>query len=369
METSGKNLGLLMTRSVDSWGKIPSFSRELLPYIELSKSFKKIYIFSYSSDALPSSYELTSNIKIVLRPAFVPVTLYMFLMPFIHGRIFRQIDILKTNQMDGSWAGVIAKKLFGMKLVVRCGYEWLNYLKNAKASWLKIKVANIVESWSYRNADKIIITSDEDRKFIISHFGIRKEKIEVIGNYIDTDKFRLNESIEKDPKRIIFVGRLHPDKNLLMLVESLEGLDCKLVLVGDGPEKEKIKDLSSRLGVETEFLGKVPQEVLPVELQKSSIFVLVSNSEGNPKALLEAMATGLACIGTNVKGIRGIIDDGVNGLLAESNPESLREKIKILLENQELRDKLGANARAKIEKEYSLPIIIEKEKKIYESLV
>lgn len=357
-----------MTRSVDSWEKIPSLDRELRPYIELAKSFEKIYIFSYATKSLSSEYSLPENIEIILRPATVPPTLYMFLMPLIHAKIFRKISVIKTNQMDGSWAGVIAKKLFKNKLVVRCGYEWLNYLKTTNSSKYKKIIAKIVESWSYKNADKIIITSKEDKDFISFTFKISEKKIEVIGNYIDTEKFIPNESVLKDPKRIISVGRLHSDKNLSMLVESLVGLDCKLVLVGDGPEREVIKEYARSLGVNVEMLGKISQENLPIELQKSAIFILASKSEGNPKSLLEAMSTGLACVGTCVKGIREVIEDGETGLLSESTPESLREKIKTLLENQELRDKLGSNARVKIERDYSLSVILSQEMEIYTNL-
>lgn len=371
MDLKDKNLGLLMTRGISlrEWDKAGNLERELRPYSELANSFGKIFIFTYGTNSdLKYQSLLPLNIKIIKRPTLIPATLYMFLMPLMHAKIFRSIDIIKTNQMDGSWAGVIAKKLFKKKLIVRCGYEWLNYFRTTNALSYKKVIAKVVERWSYKNADKIVITSEGDKDFIRENFDIHESRIEVVRNYIDTEKFKPDNSIAKESNRIVFVGRLHKDKNLLMLLNSLKDIDCRLVLIGQGSQEQEIRNLASKQGIDIEMLGKVSQERLPQELQKSSIFVLPSKSEGNPKALLEAMSSGLACVGTNVKGIREVISNNDDGLLVELSPESLREKIIMLLENTELRGKLGFNARQKIICSYSLSSVIEKETLIYKNL-
>lgn len=364
-------LALLFTRgiSLSYWEKIGSLDREIKPYIELSESFGEIFFFTYGdSRDLRFKQILPKNIMIIPKPVMVPNILYVFLMPLIHAALFRKIDIIKTNQMDGSWAGVLAKNFFHKKLVVRVGYEWLNFLKTTNAKPWKKLIASLVESVTYNNANKIIITSDEDKKFIEREFGITETTINVIRNYIDTNLFREDQSVLKDPKRIVFVGRLEKDKNLLMLVEALAHLDCKLVLIGEGSQKSEIKKLAEDLRVNVEFLGKVSQSDLPKEFQKSALFVLPSFSEGNPKALLEAMSCSLPVVGTSVKGIREVIEDGKDGLLAMLSPVSIREKIQLILENGELRDRLGANAREKILKEYALESILEKELSVYKNL-
>lgn len=363
-------LALIFTRgvSLETWEKVGSLAREIRPYTELSKDFEKIYFFTYGTDEEKYKTLLPSNISIISRPRFIPKNLYMFLMPLWHAKIFRSIDIIKTNQMDGSWAGVIAKKIFKKKLVIRSGYEWLNYLKTTgAASWKKL-VARMVEKWSYSNADRIIITSEEDKIFIEKEFGVRGPVIEVIRNYIDTEHFRPDVSVQIG-NRIVFVGRLEADKNLHMLIESLDGLDCELCFIGSGSQKENLQELYEKRGVKVRFMGKVPQQNLPNELQKSAIFVLPSRSEGNPKALLEAMSCGLACVGTNVKGIREVIEDNETGLLAELSAESLHVKIRTLLENKALRDRLGANARGVIVRNYSLEKIIGDELDIYDQIL
>lgn len=364
-------LAVVFTRkiSLKYWENIGSIEREIKPYIEMSKKFEKIFFFTYG-DFSDLEYKrlLPENIEIIVKPKMISCSLYVFLMPLIHRKIFNQIDIIKTNQMDGSWSGVIAKKLFGSKLVVRSGYEWLNFLITTGASYWKKFIARIVEKVAYKNADKIIITSIEDKNFIENNFNISETIISIIRNYIDTEKFKPQDG-EKEERSVVFVGRLENDKNLNTLARSLVGLNTKLYLVGAGSRSETIRQTALDLGVTVNFLGKISQADLPKILSNKSIFVLPSKSEGNPKALLEAMSCGLPCIGTNVKGIKEVIDDGETGLLAELNPEDLRQKIITLLENKELRDRLGRNAREKIIANQSLDIIVEKELKLYESIL
>jgi glycosyltransferase involved in cell wall biosynthesis len=284
-------------------------------------------------------------------------------MPVIHFNKFRKIKLLKTNQMKGSWTAVFSKKLFNSKLIIRCGYEWLKTLEKTKKS-LKKKVAYFLEKSAYKNADKLIFTSKEGADFVIKKFSISPEKIEIISNYIDTKLFR-PLPIEKKGNRIVFVGRLEKEKNLSNLIISLEGIEAELVLIGEGPMRAELEKLSREKKVITIFKGNLKQKDLPEELNKSSIFILPSLFEGNPKALLEAMSCGLACIGTNVDGISGIIDNGNSGILSFSDSDSLKKAIIVLLENKELRDKLGINARKAIERNNDFDVLFGKELALY----
>ncbi len=372
MKTTDATLGLLFTRgmSLVAWDRIGSLEREILPYQELAKSFKQIYFFTYGGEAdLKYVGIMPPNIKIIPKPFLIPSSLYVFLMPILRAKYFKKCDILKTNQMDGSWAGVIAKKLFGLKLVVRSGYEWLSFLKGNNAPGWKKAIARTIESLSYKNADEITITSEEDKQFIKQTFKIFDDKIEIIRNYIDTERFQPGDIREKIPNNIIYVGRLEKDKNLDLLLNALGGVDCKIALIGEGSQKENLKSLAKDLKIKAEFLGKIAQSKLPKELQQREIFILPSKSEGNPKALLEAMSCGLAVVGTDAKGIREVIRDDETGLLAQPTPEGLREKIKALLENTELRARLGSNAREQIVSNQSLQAIVAKELKLYEEIL
>jgi glycosyltransferase involved in cell wall biosynthesis len=289
-------------------------------------------------------------------------------MPFIQNKIFKKVDFIKTNQMDGSWAAVIAKKIFNKKLIVRCGYEWLSFIILGKRSRFKIIIAYIVEFISYKSADHIIITSASDKDFIVSKFNINPNKISVISNYIDIDLFKPKDK-EIKTKSIFFVGRIELQKNLAFLVESLAGLDVELIIAGEGSLKEEIQKLAQDHGVRITFLGNVSQKMIPDLISKSKIFGLTSLYEGNPKALLEAMSCGASIVATRVSGIDSVIDDGVDGLLVSLGDHTdIREKIIKILNNEVFANNLGLNARKKILENCSLDFVFNNEKSIYEIL-
>lgn len=370
MKTKDITLALLFTRGISlaTWKKVGNFDREVKLYSELAGHCKKIYFFTYGDKSERSfSSCLPKNIIIIPRPSWIPSNLYVFLMPFIYARVFRSVDIIKTNQMDGSWAGVIAKKIFNKKFLVRCGYEWYDFATRNGLSPIKIWIAKTVERISYRAADKIIITSEADKKFISETFHITSDKITVIPNYIDIERFK-PIPVTPEPGRVLFVGRLEPQKNIATLVESLEGLPAHLVVAGSGSLKADAVGAAERTRVSVTFLGNIPQSRLIEEFGKTEVYALPSLHEGNPKSLLEAMAVGLACVGADAKGIREVIAHNETGLLAEPTPEGFHLAIKALLENPELRARLGHNAREYIATRQSLPVTIERELQVYKTL-
>lgn len=366
-----KNFSLFFTRgiSLKKWDEIGVLEREIKPYQKLAESFDAVYIFTYGGETDREYQKLfPKNVFIVNKPKSIPVFLYSFIFPLIHRNILKNVQIIKTNQMDGSWSAVIAKKLYGAKLVVRCGYEWLQTIEKAGKSVFKRKIATTVERIAYRNADKIIVTSDNIKDFVTARFSIPAEKITIIANFVDTELFK-PLPIEKQKNRIIFIGRLEKEKNLKNLLATLKGLDAELVVIGNGSLRPELEAIAQNDQTKVSFLGNVPQRDLPNELNKSRIFILPSLYEGNPKVLLEAMSCSLACIGSNVSGISAIINDGMNGLLSEIDSKSLRANILKLLENPDLCDRLGEQARMKILADNSFSKILQIELNLYDQLL
>ena len=111
------------------------------------------------------------------------------------------------------------------------------------------------------------------------------------------------------------MGRFNFAKNLESLIEALPGTGFGLDMVGTGEGKQALEQLVEKHGADVRFLGRIPQEELPAKLGQYRYFILPSRYEGMPKALLEAMACGLCCIGTEVTGIREVIHHGETGLL------------------------------------------------------
>ena len=102
---------------------------------------------------------------------------------------------------------------------------------------------------------------------------------------------------------------------------------------------------------------------------KYKVFVLLSSHEGNPKTLMEAMACGMAVVGTNVVGIKQLIDHCYNGILVEQDQFLIKDSVLGLLQDDTTRKNLAANARSYICSEYSLESYVKKELKLYEEIL
>jgi glycosyltransferase involved in cell wall biosynthesis len=374
-----KTLALFFTFgiSLKTWHDIGIIEREVKLYNELSKYFKHIYFFTYGGkEDLKFRTHLSDNITIVPVPFlhnslkdknFSPFLLvYSLLLPLIHYRILKNVGILKTNQMSGSWAAVIAKILHREKLVVRTGYTWSIFAYRINPESFKRVIIRIIERIAYLFSDGIIVSSWNDIEYLKKNYTFKKN-IVVIPNYIDTDVFKpLN--MQKKNDSICFIGRLNKQKNLFFLLEAMVGLPYKLTIIGSGDNKESLEKYAREKGIKAEFLGSIPNNELPKMLNQHEVFILPSLYEGMPKALLEAMACGISCIGTNVEGIREIITHQENGYLCETDSESIRKAILEVLKDKDLRDKIGQDARKKIMKNFSLDKILHKEIDIYKSL-
>ncbi len=362
-----KSLALFMTRNISlkDWHELGIIKRELASYNMLSKYFKAIYIFSYGKkEDLNFRHYLKGNIKIIYKKSNLNSTLYSFLMPLINYKTIKKCHFFKTNQIDGSWPALAAKFLNPKaKLIVRTGYVLSSLLANKKKRF-KYLIFSIVELIMYKLADLVMITSDRNKDYIQKRYNVKK--IAVMPNFIDTNIFKPLNC--KKERKLVFVGRLNNEKNLINLLKALEGTDIAIDIIGKGELESSLKALAKKLKLKANFLGTIDNYELPEYLCKASAFVLPSFHEGMPKALLEAMSCGVACIGTDVPGIKDFIQHNKTGVLTKTDSRSLRKAIIGLISDKKLQQRLGKNARKYIVDNFSLKKLIKKEIGCYESL-
>ena len=159
----------------------------------------------------------------------------------------------------------------------------------------------------------------------------------------------------------MYIGRLEKQKNLENLVKALADLkDVKAILYGQGSLRNKLKSQARKLKVNLTIKDPIEYQKIPRALSLADVFVLPSLEEGNPKILLEAMSCQKAVIGSNVKGIKEIITNNYNGLLAVTDSQSIARAIK-KLENRSLRERLGENARKYIIENYEINKLLGRE--------
>jgi len=288
---------------------------------------------------------------------------YALLAPFVYKHLLRRfnVTISRTVQLFGCVLGVLLKLFCNAKFILRQGYQFTKFAKyNGWA--LTYAIGTILEFIGYWLADYIIVTTELDRRYIIERYKVNPNKIVIIPNWVDAEMFKPMD-MPKERGRIIFVGRLEYQKNVLALIDAVKNLpNAKLYIVGDGSLRKAIEEKIKRENIRNVVLmGVIPNEKLPIELNKSEIYVLPSLWEGHPKALLEAMACGLPVIGTDVEGIRELIVNGVNGLLCKPTAKDIRRCIQRLLSDFELRKRLGENARRFIIENFSFEKVMRRE--------
>lgn len=368
------NLGLFLTEKngLQTWDKTGILSREIAPYNILANYFNKIFIFSYGDEAdLEYQNYFVSNIKIVPKNTRMRLKGYYWLLPFIHWKKIRQCRFLKTNQFK-SRAALIAKIINPWaKLFLRSGYLPSLFEKQQTGK------AGLFLRWWEKIAFQMctlgVVASEADKNYLLRSYKIKPEKIKVIPNYIDTNLFG-PDSQKKYDDCVIYVGRLHEQKNLYSLVKALADTQIRLDIVssqrsGEAAIKNQLAETANQNKVKIKFLGRIDNEKLPQVLNQYKVFVLPSLYEGTPKALLEAMSCGLACLATDVAGNREIVENNKTGILTNTDPESLRVGILKLVNNQSLQRELGKSAREFVVSNFSLASQIKKEVKIYENFI
>lgn len=201
---------------------------------------------------------------------------------------------------------------------------------------------------AYRFASGVLVQTDRAVEMLATRY--RRCRWIVMGNPV-----RLPELVPPQSSRenlCISVGFLGGQKNQAAIIRSFALAappDWQLIFVGDGPDRQRLEDLSINLGVgeRVQFMGALPD--VHAVLLRARVFVFASRSEGVPNALAEAMASGCACIAYDcITGPRELIDDGVSGLLIPLDDERrLVEGLQQLIIDEQLRDKLAKGARCK----------------------
>ncbi|MEJ9212303.1 N-acetyl-alpha-D-glucosaminyl L-malate synthase BshA [Bacillus smithii] len=209
-----------------------------------------------------------------------------------------------------------------------------------------------------------------------------KKEIIPIYNFIDERIFKKISSshlkeeygIRSDEKVIIHVSNFRSIKRVPDVVKVFarifEKMPAKLLLVGDGPEMTVVSELVSDLGLDEEvfFLGK--QDNLEELYSISDLMLLLSQKESFGLALLEAMACGVPCIGTNVGGIPEVIQNGVNGFICEPGDlADIVQKSLYLLENSEIHRQFSERSVLTVKQKFDSRKIVNRYESIYLSLL
>ena len=315
------NLLLCMTPGVGlkTWKKNGTLNRELKPYLEYVRKGWNVKILTYDKEEIPV---LPSGISVVRFPNHWHW--FIWFLPWTHKYIGKWADVIKTNQSVHSYFYVFAARIWNKPILLRCGYVKGEYLETVKGHTVKTKIYQFMESFAFKHANYCQLPTQELSEWVQKKYNIPREKMSVVPNCVDIDLFKPIEGIQKKEKSVISVGRLETVKRFDLLIKSCSQISgCNLTIIGEGSQRLNLKRLAKELNVNLYLPGNVPNEKLPEILNMHWIFAITSKREGHPKALIEAMACGLAWVCFDVIGVNNVVFHGKNELLIKDNKESL----------------------------------------------
>lgn len=296
-------------------------------------------------------------------------------------KLFQQynIDIIHFND-TGCEPPVIAARLAEIKKITGTLHVLPSYEKK-DTTW----VHRLIEYWSLRSMDKIIAVSAATKKAWLKRTKISSQKIEVIYNGIDIDRFTVSINIDHKKQELglhhdqIIVGvpaRLHPMKGHIFLFEALPKVieaipNIKILLIGDGPLREELRKAANILGIydSLKFLGH--REDIEEILHIIDFAVLSSITlETFGLAAVEAMACSKPVIATDFSGFPEVIEQNKTGLLVPmKDADAMADAIIKLAKDAELRQQMGKAGRIRAEALFTIDKMLSKTFQFFEELV
>ena len=281
-------------------------------------------------------------------------------------QLFRrgQFDVVHTHNTYPHLYASIAARLAGVPVVVntrhgqRAGHGWKSRTQFRWASHL---------------VDRIIAVSDDAAHLCVDADGVKSRKVIRIWNGIDIDDFQFTGPITAPVA--ISVARLSAEKDFPSLLKAIAIAvrsvpDLKLKLVGDGPERQKLEQLTDELALRehVQFLGE--RKDVPELLSQAGFFVTASLTEGISLTLLEAMAVGLPVVATSVGGNSEIVDPPHTGrLVPAADPEQLAAAMVAMCEESSQWSAMGRAGRKRVEEHFEVRRMVTDYEDLYRQLL
>ena len=278
----------------------------------------------------------------------------------------RKLDVVHTHMFESSLYGCIAAKIAGVPVVVTSEHGE-NPNKSRLARWLERRLISSIADRRYC-VSQPILEARRDRD------GVRPELLKLVANGTSVPETK-PAAAENTVPIVGAVGRFITAKDYPCLINAAALLrerqfDFKLVILGDGPEMPAVLRAINQLGLGdiVSLPGMVPN--VNEWYSKFDIYVSSSLREGQPVAMLEAMAHGLAIVATDVGAVACTVQDRISGIVVPPrSAEQLAEGIGQVLESEPLRLSLGRNAHARALERYSVQAIADSQVEQYKELL
>jgi glycosyltransferase involved in cell wall biosynthesis len=233
--------------------------------------------------------------------------------------------------------------------------------------------------------DAIITETRANVRYLTELHGVKPHKIACIYHGIDARQYEckvgrrtnLRESLGLDPDDVVvaLIGRLHPQKGHDYLLQAASRLKdsyplCKYLFIGEGEWRSELESLVRKLSLQDKVVFLGFREDVPELLQTVDILAMPSRMEGLPFVLLEAMATGLPVVASDLECLREVISHGENGFLVPvGDSVALANAIEHVLQNKHLRKEIGRKARETVVQRFNLQTMLDETERLYRKLL
>ncbi len=342
----------------------------------LEKLGHEVFIVTVNAEKLSYKYE---NENKIIRIPGIPTGIYDYRLTGIYP--LRVIDKIKKWNLDvihshtefgvGTFARIIAKQ-FDIPLVhtYHTMYEdYVHYITKGYFNGTSKKIVEyLTKFYCDKTATELIVPSEKTYKLFKEKYKFDRN-VHIIPTGIEIERFDRNKYQEKDLKElrnnlninkkdfvILFVGRLGEEKSVDLLIEAQADFvkinkNCKLLLVGDGPDTDNYKKLTKKLKLENNiiFAGKVPLDKVPLYYQLATIFATASRTETQGLTVMEAHAASLPVLAADDPSFASMVVDDLNGYFFK-NKKQYRKQVENLMNDKEKLQKMSKQARISAEK-------------------
>jgi len=287
-----------------------------------------------------------------------------------------RFDVVHTHDLWSNLMGVPAGRLAGVRAIISSRRDLANFdwYQGRRRNWLR-NIQNL--------SNVVLANATPIRDALIAEDGFAPEKLRVIHNGVDTEKFRC---ATRDRERlfpgasnqelVVLVGNMHSDvKGHPWLIAAAplvlrEFPNTRFVLAGDGTARPEFEAQVARLRVQNNFIFLGRRDDVPDVLASCDIAVLPSRAEGLPNAVLEYMSAGLPTIASRVGGNAELVEDGVTGLLVPpEDSDALANAVGRLLRDPDLTRKIATNGQKMATENYSFERLIRQTDALYTELL
>jgi glycosyltransferase involved in cell wall biosynthesis len=351
--------------SLSTWKNSGTFYKELETYKKLSKKGVSFIFVTFANNEPHIEYLKKYNIDVIPVYEYIKKSRYKlinyfksFLIPYYLKKMTQEIDIIKQNQLHGSWIAIILKIILKKPLFIRTGYDMYQFsIKEGKNRFIRF-LYKFLTSVSLKYSDLYTVSSKCDIEFLEGNFNVERNYIKLRPNWVKNLEVKnFNQRFEN---KIISVGRLESQKNLEYLIKAFANTKYEIDLVGEGSLASDLKKLAVHNNVIINFLGQLGNEELLDLLKSYKYYVSFSHFEGNPKSTLEAISAGCVVFLSNIPNHEELITHEVNGFLISVASESFIDIFEKTINTFDL-GKISESAREYTLRNNSLDTLVEME--------